>query len=98
MDDETRTPDQIRADIVVARRRLAAGVEGLVAQVHPAALRREAVGAVRAKAQATISSVTGQVVDDAGVRWDRVGTAVLSVTALLVIWKVLRGLVHLVRR
>ena len=95
---ETRTPEQIRADIVVARKRMAAGVEGLVAQVHPAALKREGLECARAKAQAALDSVKSQLIDDAGVRWNRVGTIALSAVAIVVTWKTLGGLIRLARR
>ena len=93
-----RTPEQIHADISQARHGLASGVEGLVAQAHPAALKREATAQARAKAQSMVESVTTQLVDDAGVRWNRVGTVVLSVVGVLLVWKVLRGFARLVRR
>jgi hypothetical protein len=93
-----RTPEQIHTDISQARERLASGVEGLVAQTHPAALKREVAIQARAKAQEVLGSVTGQLVDDAGVRWNRVGTIALSAIGIVVVWKTLRGLVRLVRR
>ena len=93
-----RTPEQIHADIAQARHGLASGVEGLVAQAHPAALQRELASQARAKAQEMLQSVTSQLVDDAGVRWNRVGTIALSAVGIVVVWKTLRGLVRLARR
>ncbi|GAE70649.1 hypothetical protein JCM18909_4017 [Cutibacterium acnes JCM 18909] len=39
---DERTADEIRRDIAATRARLAAGVENLVEEVHPATLKREA--------------------------------------------------------
>jgi len=95
---QTRTTEQIRADIAAARQRLAAGVEGLVTQAHPAAMRREAVGAVKAKAQGLVGAAKAEFIDEAGVRWNRLGTIILVVKGVVIVILVAKGLGRLVRR
>lgn len=93
-----RTPEDTRADIAAARARLAAGVQGLVSQAHPAALKRDAADQVKAKALGLVASARAEVVDGAGVRWNRIGTVVLLSTGILLVAVVLRALKRLVFR
>ena len=95
---QTRTAEQIRSDIAAARQRLAEGVEGLVSQTHPAALKREAIGAAKGKARKTLDSLRGQVHDDAGLRWNRIGTAVLVLKGVIIVMLIAKGLGRLLRR
>ncbi|MDR0436487.1 MAG: DUF3618 domain-containing protein [Propionibacteriaceae bacterium] len=93
-----RSPEQIKAEIVAARERLAQGVQGLVSEVHPAAIRATAVDAVKAGVDAQVAKVKALVVDSAGIRWDRIGTAVIVAVGALGICGVLKGMGRLLRR
>lgn len=93
-----RTAEQIQADIAAARGRLAEGVEGLVSRAHPAALRRDALGQAKAALRGVVTSAKAEFVDEAGVRWNRVGTVVLVAAGVVLVSSLLRGVGRLVRR
>ena len=84
---DTRTAEQIRADIAAERARLAANVEQLVEEVHPNTVKDRAVGQARAFAQAEFDSAKKTIKDEAGWRMDRLvalSAAVLGVVGFLV--------------
>lgn len=94
-DAGTRTREEIEADIAAARQRLAAGVEGLINQVHPKAIVANTVADARALAEDGFEQVKSQVVDERGnVRADRValiGAAIGgAVTFMLIVRSILR--------
>ena len=57
---DERSADEIRRDIAATRARLAAGVESLVEEVHPATLKREATDRARDYVQGEFEQVKGQ--------------------------------------
>jgi len=65
---DERTADEIRRDIAATRARLAAGVENLVEEVHPATLKREASDRARDFVQGEFDQVKSQVKDENGWR------------------------------
>ena len=87
-----KTPDEIRAEIEAARGKLAEGVRGLASEVHPSIVKEQVIQQAKAAVNKRVNSVKALVVDDAGVRWDRIGTVVLAGTALIIASRTLRGL------
>ncbi|MFT8396114.1 hypothetical protein [Propionibacterium sp.] len=94
--------NRLRADLASNRMRLNQNIEGLVAEVHPTALKRKAVTTVKTeakeKAQEIKSSIVGIVYDESGPRWDRIGTGALAVTGVVVLTASLRGMGRLFAR
>lgn len=78
----SRTPDQIRADIAAARAAMSANVEGLVAEVHPVAIKNRAVNDAKEAVAEQVQEARSYVMDDSGPRWDRIGTGVLVATGV----------------
>ena len=72
---DERTADEIRRDIAATRARLAAGVENLVEEVHPATLKREASDRARDFVQGEFDQVKSQVKDENGWRVQRIAMA-----------------------
>ena len=72
---DERTADEIRRDIAAIRARLAAGVENLVEEVHPASLKREASDRARDFVQGEFDQVKGQIKDEHGWRVQRIAAA-----------------------
>jgi len=93
-----KTPEEIRAEIKAARDQLADGVRGLSSEIHPSVVRQRTVRAVKDGATKKLNDVKTLVVDDAGIRWDHIGTIVLAAAGLLVVFKGLRGLIRLFHR
>jgi len=93
-----RTTEQIRADIAAARTRLATGVEGLVSRTHPAAVRRDALGQAKAAVRGVVTSAKAEFIDEAGVRWNRVGTIVLVAAGVVLVSCLTRGVGRLAHR
>jgi len=91
-----KTPDQIRAEIQAARDQFADGLRGLSSEIHPSIIKQRTVQHVKDAAVDRVAAAKGLVIDDAGVRWDRIGTVVLAVVGLLVVRAILRGIVRLV--
>ncbi|WP_203567295.1 DUF3618 domain-containing protein [Aestuariimicrobium ganziense] len=91
---DTRSIDQIRADISAARSRMAASVEGLVEQVHPTAVKQRTVNDAKSFAQDEFTNLKSQVKDDDGWRTDRlviVGGALLGVATFLLTVRAIVG-------
>jgi hypothetical protein len=90
---DTRSIDQIRSDIAVARNRLTQDIEGFVAKAHPDTIKADLLDRVQKTVNEKVTLVKNQVVDEAGIRWDRIGTAVLVVAAVGVTALTVRGVV-----
>lgn len=90
---DERSADQIRRDISATRSRLAAGVESLVEEVHPATLKREVTGRARDFAKGEYEQVKDQVKDSQGWRLDRIAIAGGALAAGIVGIIVLRAIV-----
>ena len=86
---DERSADEIRRDIAATRARLAAGVESLVEEVHPATLKREATDRARDYVQGEFEQVKGEH----GWRMDRIGIAGGALAAGIVGIIVLRAIV-----
>ena len=91
---DERSADEIRRDIAATRARLAAGVESLVEEVHPATLKREATDRARDYVQGEFEQVKGQVKGEHGWRLDRIGIAGGALAAGIVGIIVLRAIVR----
>lgn len=89
---DERTADEIRRDIAATRARLAAGVENLVEEVHPATLKREASDRARDFVQGEFDQVKSQVKDN-GWRVQRIAMAAGALAAGVVSIIVLRAIV-----
>ena len=90
---DERTADEIRRDIAATRARLAAGVENLVEEVHPATLKREASDRARDFVQGEFDQVKSQVKDENGWRVQRIAMAAGVLAAGVVSIIVLRAIV-----
>lgn len=86
---DERTADEIRRDIAATRACLAAGVENLVEEVHPATLKREASDRARDFVQGEFD----QVKDENGWRVQRIAMAAGVLAAGVVSIIVLRAIV-----
>lgn len=100
-----RTPEQIRADMAEARRAVAVGIEGLISEVHPTAIKNKAtddvkdlIGEAKDQAKAAIGEAVGFFYDHKGVRWDNVGTVVLATSSVVAAGAGVRGVAGLLMR
>lgn len=100
-----RTPEQIRADIAASRHAVTVGLEGLVSEVHPSAIKEtvkqaasDVVEDAKASAFDSVRSVKEWFVDEGGVRWNNVGTVALAVVGVVAVAGSLSGVASLVRR
>lgn len=91
-DSSSKTPPrskaQIEADNAAARDRLASSVEELVDQVHPNRIKQRQVANIKQLANAELDNAKAQVMDENGLRTDRlaiVGAAVAGFVAFLLI-------------
>ena len=80
-----KTPDQIRAEIQVARDQLVTDIRGLSSQVHPSVIKQQTIQHARDAVASRVNTAKAFVVDGAGVRWDHIGTVVLVTAIVLVI-------------
>jgi len=94
----SRTTNEIRAEIAAARGQMADGVRGLASQVHPSVIKAQTTQQVKDAVAAKVNQAKSLLVDDAGVRWDRVGTVVLAAAGVLTARGALRGVWHWLRR
>ena len=92
---DERTADEIRRDIAATRACLAAGVENLVEEVHPATLKREASDRARDFVQGEFDQVKSQVKDENGWRVQRIAMAAGVLAAGVVSIIVLRAIAAL---
>ena len=93
-----KTPEEIREEIRAAREQMADGVRGLSSEIHPSVIRQRTTQHIKDTAKARVDDVKALVIDETGVRWDRVGTIALASVVMMVVFKALRGLVRLFRR
>lgn len=95
-DSQTRTTQQIEAEIAAARQRLASNVEGLINQVHPKAVVQRSIDDARTFAATEYANAKAQVVAPNGeLRLDRIGLLAGAVAgAITFVWlvrSILRG-------
>jgi len=89
-----KTPDQIRAEIQAVRDQLMDDVRGLSSEVHPNIIKQRTIQHVKDTVTDRANAAKAFVVDDAGVRWDRIGTIVLVVSGVLLV----HGTLHRIGR
>lgn len=94
---QIRTKAEIEADIIAARERLAASVEGLINQVHPKAVVHRQINDARGFVTREFQQAKAQVIDDHGnLRTERValiGAATAGlVTFVLLVRSIVRGI------
>lgn len=94
---DPRSPEQIRADIAAARARMSANVEGLVAEVHPKAVKQRTVDETKAFMMAEVDNAKRQVKDEDGWRTDRLTVAGAAAGAALLSLLVVRAIVRKIR-
>jgi len=87
-----RTPEEIRAEIQDVREQFVEGIKGLSSVAHPSIIKEETIQRVKDAAADQIKTVKNYVVDETGVRWDRIGNAALVGLGLLLIRGLLRGI------
>lgn len=95
---DARTTEQIRLDIRSARDGMAANVEGLIAEVHPQAVKTRVVNDAKTFAADTAATAKETIVDERGIRWDNIGTALIVTAGVLATLAVLKGIAGLLRR
>ena len=100
-----RTPEQIRAEIAAHRHAMTVGIEGLVSEVHPTAVKgraikdaKQAIANTRDMVTETIEESRSYFVDEGGVRWNNVGTVALIVVGSLAVLGVIGGTAALIRK
>lgn len=105
MAPKQRTPEQIRADIAASRHAMSVGIEGLVSEVHPTALKNNAVDGAKQAVDDTKDMVLDAVdetrnffMDEGGVRWNNVGTVALVVIGAVSVLAAVGGASALLRR
>lgn len=105
MASKERTPEQIRADIAGSRHAMTVGIEGLVSEVHPTAIKNRAVEDVKQTVSDTKQIIYDTVedgrnyfVDEDGVRWDNIGTVAIVVVGAVVLLAAVGGTAALIRR
>lgn len=90
-----RSKADIEAEIAAARSRLASNVEGLIAQVHPQAVKTRAMNDAKDVAAGELNAARSQFVDDAGdVRWEQVAYAAAAVIGTIAFLAVTRSLLR----
>lgn len=93
MAGHNRKADEIEADLAAARARMSANITELVNQVHPQIIKQRQIDQAKASAKSEFNYYKSQIVDENGLRLDRVvvlGSALAgAVTFLLVV----RGIV-----
>lgn len=99
------TLEQMRADIAASRHAMTVGLEGLVTEVHPTAIKNRFIDEVKKTISDTKQMVVdaaedavGYFVDEDGVRWDNVGTAAMVVGAGVAVVAAFGGVGALIRR
>ncbi|MGB3954194.1 MAG: DUF3618 domain-containing protein [Brooklawnia sp.] len=105
MASKERTPEQIRADIAASRHAMTVGIEGLVSEVHPTAIKnrvvddaKQTVADTKQMVYDTVDDTRGYFVDEGGVRWNNVGTVALIVVGVVVVAAAASGVSALIRR
>ncbi|WP_341727933.1 DUF3618 domain-containing protein [Brooklawnia sp.] len=105
MASRERTPEQIRADIAASRHAMTVGIAGLVSEVHPTAIKNHAEDEVKKTVKDTKQAIYDTVdetrryfVDEAGVRWDHIGTIALIAVGVVAAVGVATGVSGLFRK
>lgn len=105
MASKERTPEQIRADIATSRHAMTVGIEGLLSEVHPVAIKnrvvdeaKQTVADTKQMVYDTVDDTRGYFVDEGGVRWNNVGTVALIVMGVVVVAAAAGGVSALIRR
>jgi len=94
----SKTPQELQAEIRAARDDMAAGIRGLTSEIHPTVIRQRAVQHTKDAAMSSLKTIKELVVDDAGIRWDRIGAVAMATAGLVVVIEVSKGLHHLFHR
>lgn len=90
---DTRTKEQIKADIAAARARISANVENLIEEVHPKSIAQRTVSDAKAFATAEFQQARSHVqTDDGKVRWDTVVIVGGAIAGLILFSRALKGL------
>ena len=92
-----KTPDEIRAEIKSARDQMADGVRGLSSEIHPSVIKQRTVQHIKDGVTDKVNDVKALVIDESGIRWDRIGTIAMAAAGLIVVVKVIGGLHRLFR-
>ncbi|WIY83369.1 DUF3618 domain-containing protein [Propionimicrobium sp. PCR01-08-3] len=105
MASNQRTPEQIRADIAASRHAMTVGIEGLISEVHPIAIKNRAEEEVKKTVKDTkqmifdtVSDVRGYFVDEGGPRWNNIGTVALIAAGVAASVGAVSGVAALVRK
>lgn len=105
MASNQRTPEQIRADIAASRHAMTVGIQGLVSEVHPTAVKnravddaKQAVSDTKQMIYDTVDDTRNYFVDEHGPRWNNVGTVALIVVGAVVVLAAAGGAAALIRR
>lgn len=105
MASKERTPEQIRAEIAASRHAMTVGIEGLVSQVHPTAIKNQVVDEAKQAVDDTKQVIYDAVddtrsffVDEGGPRWDNIGTVAMVVVGAVVVLAAVGGAAALIRR
>lgn len=100
-----RTPEEIRVGLAEARHAMTVGIEGIISEIHPTAVKNKAadevmntIEKVKEEALGVATDAIGYFYDRKGVRWDNVGTAALTAGTVLVAGLGVRGVAGLVLR
>lgn len=105
MASKERTQEQIRADIAASRHAMTVGIQGLVSEVHPVAIKNRAIDEVKQGVDDTkqviydvVDDTRNYFVDEDGPRWNNVGTVALVVVGVIVVAAAIGGAAALIRR
>jgi hypothetical protein len=90
--ERPRSRAEIEADIAAARERLADNLAGLINQVHPKAIVRNTVADAREFVDAGYHKVKDQLVNDKGIRIERVALAVAAAAGVVTFAAVVRSI------
>ncbi|MGL5406490.1 MAG: DUF3618 domain-containing protein [Propionibacteriaceae bacterium] len=94
MADNARTKEQIQNDLIAARARLSDNIENLVNEVHPKAVKDRTIADAKAFVVTEVNNVKSQVVDENGLRYDRLvimGGAAAGIATVVGIIRVIFG-------
>lgn len=104
MASKERTPEQIRAEIAKSRHAMTVGIEGLVSEVHPTAIKnqvvddaQQAVSNTKQIIYDTVDDTRTYFVDEGGPRWNNIGTVAMVVVGVVVVVAAVGGTAALIR-
>ena len=93
-----READQIEADLAAARARMSANLTELVNQVHPKVVVQRQVEQAKASAKNEFNYYKSQIVDDNGLRLDRVIVFGGALAGFFTFMLVIRGIIGSARK